>query len=537
MLLGFCVFIIPLLLLLWFQYIWLGKLERTSAIAQQVTLRSNLEMIAKEVTLFYRSKANQLLKIPRDYFLSEDTTKIAKHWEGADLEGIRRIYVVKYSEVATGNYYTYRPDEKRLVSATASDESLAVIIACLPWQAWVHGAVPVQSTDFQVNEQDLNHRLILNPIVDELKKIIAVAVIVLDETYFREKLLKGATERALDCICFGQKDSDPFVTVRNKANELVYGKTPPADSVPNASIQFPFVFRDWSLSLYSKGLSPEQWARKSFIYNMALAIVLSVVVLGGIMLALRAATKAMRLSEMKSDFVSNVSHELRTPLASIRVFAEFLRLKKVSDSDKVSEYGEYIELETQRLTRLIDNILDFSRIETERKIYNFAPTDLVDLVESVLNSFSLRLKQSGFALNAELPQAPLPQADVDPDALGQALHNLLDNAIKYSKQNKEIAVNLFTENGNYVISVRDRGIGINKKEQGRIFDRFHRVSTGLVHDIKGSGLGLAIVYHIMRAHGGTVKVESEIGKGSTFFLLLPMKSRSEGGHESPSETA
>jgi len=224
---------------------------------------------------------------------------------------------------------------------------------------------------------------------------------------------------------------------------------------------------------------------------------------------------------MKSDFVSNVSHELRTPLASIRVFGEFLRLGRVESEEKVREYGAFIETESRRLTGLVNNILDFSRIESGRKTYKFRKTDLNEILEKTLQTFDIRLRQSGFAIRRKEIER-FPPIKIDGDAIAQAVSNLVDNAVKYSGGSKEISVSLARDNGWAVISVEDQGIGISKEDQKKIFERFHRVSTGLVHEVRGSGLGLSIVNHIVHAHQGNVQVSSEPGSGSTFSIRLPL---------------
>jgi len=242
----------------------------------------------------------------------------------------------------------------------------------------------------------------------------------------------------------------------------------------------------------------------------------------GAMLALRAANRAVHLSALKSDFVSNVSHELRTPVASIRVFAEFLRGGRVTDTDKVREYGEYIETESRRLSRLIENILDFSRIESGNKTYRFAPARVEDVAVSAVRTSEIRLRSAGFTIEFTPPAQELPEILLDEDALGQALHNLIDNAVKYSGESRWVGLAVRRDNGDAVVEVADRGIGIPRAEQVRIFDRFHRVGTSLVHDVKGSGLGLSIVRHVVEAHGGHVTVSSEPGKGTVFAIRLPL---------------
>ena len=238
---------------------------------------------------------------------------------------------------------------------------------------------------------------------------------------------------------------------------------------------------------------------------------------------LRSATRAVRLSQMKTDFVSNVSHELRTPLASVRVFGEFLRLGRVIDPEKIREYGHYIETESRRLTQLINNILDFSKIESGQKTYPFETLDVAEVVAETVKLFEVRLEHSGLRLVLDTPSQPLSPARIDPDALVQALVNLLDNAVKYSAGAKNIRVRLEQQDGFLSIAVTDYGLGIPREQHQKIFEKFYRVTTGLVHAVKGSGLGLSIVKHIVEAHHGQVRVESQDGRGSTFTILLPVQ--------------
>jgi signal transduction histidine kinase len=303
-------------------------------------------------------------------------------------------------------------------------------------------------------------------------------------------------------------------------------RTRPEPGGPEAEKAFSFVFTDWRIGLTSRHATPAQVAKRNFVLNFALSIALSTALLAGIVLALRTASREMNLSQMKNDFVSNVSHELRTPLASIRVFGELLRLGRVENPDKVREYGEYIETESRRLTQLINNILDFARIESGRKSYRFEPVCIEEVVAETLKTFDVRLRQNGFHIVYQGPEEPLPPVALDAGAIAQSLSNLLDNAVKYSNGGREIHVTVrrpTSDKGWVVIAVRDQGVGIPRDEQEKIFDRFHRVSTGLVHDVKGSGLGLSIVRHIVEAHHGRVTVESRVGEGSTFSIWLPLE--------------
>ena len=270
-------------------------------------------------------------------------------------------------------------------------------------------------------------------------------------------------------------------------------------------------------------MTPEHWAHWKFNYSLGLPVLITAVLLGGNVLALGTASGEMRLSQRKADFVSNVSHELRTPLASIRVFGEFMKLGRVRDDAKIREYGEHIETESRRLTQLINNILDFSKIESGRKTYNFERAQLEEVIAETLKTCEIRLRQCGYRLVFQASTRQLPPAVFDRDAIAQALMNLLDNAVKYSEhaEKKEVVVRVSERGRSIAISVTDHGIGIPPEEQKKIFEKFYRVSTGLVHDVKGSGLGLSLVKHIAEAHRGTVSVESEPGRGSTFTISLP----------------
>jgi signal transduction histidine kinase len=396
-------------------------------------------------------------------------------------------------------------------------EALAIILAATPWQFVIRTGAPAAS-GFDVNERDPDNRMILNPIVAADGRLLGLAGMLLDDAYMRDVLLPRTIESTLKKLPGSPRDV--AVSVRDHEGHAILSAPAGAEG-EGVTRPFPFVFTDWTMSLHGSTAAPERWAKASFLANMALACLLAAVLLGGVAFALRAADRTMALSQLKSDFVSNVSHELRTPLASIRVFAELLRLGRVTAADKVQEYGEAIESESLRLTRLVDNILDFSRIESGRKTYRFEPIDVRRVVDATLRSFDVRLRHDGFEIDVDAPPT-LPPVAADADALSQALANLLDNAIKFSGDSRRLGVRVGAANGEVVIAVADQGIGIPRPEHDKIFERFHRVGGGLVHDVKGSGLGLAIVRHIVEAHQGRITVQSEPGRGSTFEIRLPV---------------
>jgi signal transduction histidine kinase len=242
---------------------------------------------------------------------------------------------------------------------------------------------------------------------------------------------------------------------------------------------------------------------------------------GGMWLTYRNVSRELALAKLKSDFVSNVSHELRTPLALIRLYAETLELRRLTNPAKQHEYHEIIRKESERLTGLINNILDFSRIEAGKKEYTFRETDLADLVRSTLESYRFEIEQNGFRYE-ETIENNLPPLQVDREAIARSLLNLVNNAVKYSNGEKYLGIHLYRQNGSVNLEVVDHGIGIPANEQSKIFDKFYRVGDPLVHNTKGSGLGLSLVQHIVQAHGGEVAVESTPGKGSKFVITLPV---------------
>lgn len=279
-------------------------------------------------------------------------------------------------------------------------------------------------------------------------------------------------------------------------------------------------FEGVRLQLRYRDRSIEQEVRRLAIAKTALIGFIDLMLLAGLGLVWVSVRRELRLSRLKSDFVANVSHELKTPLALIRLYAETLELARVPSEERKGEYYRVIGKESRRLTQLINNILDFSRIEAGRKEYRLVPSDLGAIVRDVVDAYRFAIEKLGFTLELQLADE-LPTLELDPEAISQALINLLNNSIKYSPEHKAIVVGLKLAAGRVLLSVSDRGIGIPRSEHRRIFEKFYRVETSLVHTTKGSGLGLALVQHIAEAHGGQVEVRSTPGEGSTFTLSLP----------------
>jgi signal transduction histidine kinase len=282
------------------------------------------------------------------------------------------------------------------------------------------------------------------------------------------------------------------------------------------------IFQGNVLAIKYPGTTVDELGAKFLRYNYIVLSALSLLMAGGVYMAYRNISREMNLARLKSDFVANVSHELRTPLALIRLYAETLELGRLTAQEKYQEYFRIIREESERLSALINNILDFSRIEAGRKEYDFKQTDLAELVRSTLESYRFQIEQNGFAFEENIAN-DIPPVNVDREAIARSLLNLVNNALKYSKDQKFIGVSLYRANGSVKLEVRDRGIGIAPAEQDKIFEKFYRCGDPLVHNTKGSGLGLSLVKHIAQAHGGNVFVESVPERGSKFTIALPIQ--------------
>jgi signal transduction histidine kinase len=346
------------------------------------------------------------------------------------------------------------------------------------------------------------------------------AGVLLSERFVREDLLAGTMAKTLNRYHTHVDSPALVIAISDENNQVLYSNGP-AQHGYLLETNFDRPFSNWKAGVGLQNTNVDELARNSFLHSAGATLLVLVVLIFGIALTIRATDREARLAQAKSNFVSNVSHELKTPLSLLSLFSEILELGRVNSEEKKTEYYKIIRHESLRLNKIIDNILDFSKIEAGRKIYNFANGDVAEVIESVLSSYRYQIVNSGFHIQTNI-QAELPPVSIDRDAMAQAISNLLDNAIKYSREVKQLSITTERRGPHLSIEIADRGIGIPRAEHAKVFEKFYRVGNGLVHDVKGSGLGLSLVKHIIEAHKGTISVDSDVGKGSRFTILLPL---------------
>jgi signal transduction histidine kinase len=343
--------------------------------------------------------------------------------------------------------------------------------------------------------------------------------------------LEQLSQKLFPVILRNLKSSDRVtLAILNESGDYVIGTARSGEQpIAVRTLDEPFEF--WQVAVYLNETPPasRRWDFRTTLSLWLISLLLLSILFGAYIFARRARREAY-LSQMKSTFVSNVSHELRTPLASIKMLAELLEMQLAGQASGASEnfktraenYLSIIRRECGRLGRLIENVLDFSRIERGVKQYNFEYEDPVAILRMAVDSFRPAAEEQGFVLKLEVSE-PLPELRLDADAVAQVILNLLSNAVKYSDAVKEIRVRAYQQRAHVVIEVADRGIGIAASDLPKIFDDFYRADQRLNSQKQGGmGLGLTLARQIVQAHGGEISARSEVGKGSVFTFTLPI---------------
>lgn len=316
--------------------------------------------------------------------------------------------------------------------------------------------------------------------------------------------------------------SDFSWKVTNIDGDLLLKSESIPGNVPVVLTVFPSNLPSWTLSLFpaDTGLFGSLLGPgKSLFLYIFIAIV--IILAFGLFFTLQTVNNELRLTKMKSYFISTVSHEFKSPLTSIRQMAEMLVHDRVPSPERQRKYYTSILKQSERLSHLINNILDFSKMEEGRRLFLFEKADIVPVVRDIVETFRQYTADQGFLIDLIIPET-LPDVVFDREAMEQVIHNLLDNACKYSGDSRNIEVHLSSKGNKILISVIDHGIGIKKEDLDKIFGRFYRAGEELTQTVKGSGIGLTIVKQIVEAHHGEISVESEVGKGSTFTVRVPL---------------
>jgi signal transduction histidine kinase len=309
----------------------------------------------------------------------------------------------------------------------------------------------------------------------------------------------------------------------------VFG-SPPAETPPFA-VTYDFRIEDtlWLLQVWpSRPEAIYADIRQRQNLSMTMLGFVAVLLVFGSYITVRIVRRELEIARLRADFVSTVSHEFRSPLTGIRHLGEMLLDGRARDPEKQRSYFRMIVQESDRLARLVENILDFSRMEEGRREYRFELLSPSPWLRKLVADFEAEIAANGATVEAVIPDE-LPPISADKEALGSAVRNLLDNAVKYSPGEKTVWLDALAEGGEVRIAVRDRGVGISDDDRKHIFDRFYRADGEISKRIKGAGLGLSLVKHIVTAHGGTVECESRVGEGSIFSIRLPAAPASGGG--------
>lgn len=346
--------------------------------------------------------------------------------------------------------------------------------------------------------------------------------------YFLSRL--GATDRApyLDRFRFARELRDQFrpqeaphegqlYGFRFGAHRVYYRGEGP-DRIRGVAVNTRWVDHELRPRL-ERELGIEDAARQDLlIYGSGVAVVL-LMVGAGFWLLLRDLSREAATNRLRADFVSGVTHDLKTPIAVIRLYSDILASRDESGDPERSSFYRIIARESDRLGRLVDRVLTFSRIERGGQVYRFEQADPAPVIARAVDDYGEFLERAGFALKRQLAASCVP-VRLDAAAVTQAVANLLDNAVKYSGESREIGVSLAQRNGSVIFEVEDHGAGIAAAEQSKVFDRYYRAPNGSGQG--GYGLGLYLVRHVMEAHGGRAELESEPNRGSRFRLVFPV---------------
>jgi signal transduction histidine kinase len=315
---------------------------------------------------------------------------------------------------------------------------------------------------------------------------------------------------------------DSSIVLRSSlSGKIVYGDVEENQGAAVITGFFPENFPPWRVELYQTGDGGSRFSLYKNIFFWTILALLVIVVFGsGLMI--RTIIQEVNLLNLKSEFIASVSHEFKTPLTAMGAVLERLLSDEVKDPKKTKEYYRILSHDSERLKRLVKNVLDFTKIEDGKRDYKLISTDIAQLVSQEVKSFQEENKMTGITMDIEIDD-DIPSVSADEEAMSQAMHNVLDNAAKFSGAEKNIQVKIVRRQDSVEIAVQDKGVGIPENEQKKVFEKFFRGKQASSVSPTGTGLGLTLVKHIMDAHSGDVIIRSQPGKGTCVSLILPFK--------------
>ena len=523
--------LLPILVLTYLQYRSLAELRNKTKAAFKDNVRQGLTIVERQMKRRLEEIAAQTLKPPSAP--PEESEKYLGDLRRSGAE-IEESFIFTYSgDQQRTNTHAYIFSDKLVKLAqeefTPSQSHILFLFDKSRMDQnfldshrrylFVHHSCPECPADSHLREGTY----LFTPLNDLPNQQKGFAGVLLKESFVREGLIARTIDETLGRYHPSGSEQPPplAITISDEKGQALYSHAA-AEKGYFFESNFDRPFSNWKARIGFRDTNVDELARDSFLHSAGATFLVLVFLLCGIALAIRATDREARLAQAKSNFVANVSHEIKTPLSLISLFSEILELDRVNSEEKKKEYYQIIRHESRRLNKTIDNILDFSRIEAGRKKYQLVEGDVGEVIDNVLSTHRYQIINSGFDIQTDI-QRDLPPVLIDRDAMAQAISNLLDNAIKYSGKVKQISITAKPLGSELSIEIADRGIGIPGAEHTRVFEKFYRVGNGLVHDVKGSGLGLSLVKHIIEAHNGTITVESDVGKGSRFTILLPQK--------------
>ncbi len=314
-----------------------------------------------------------------------------------------------------------------------------------------------------------------------------------------------------------------YVSIVDILNNGIYGQPISRSSKYYYETRFPSTLYKWILQVLPRNYTEiERDVRNQRRTNFFLIVTSMTLTLFSLAIIYVAARRERQLRQLKEDFIGNVSHELKTPLSLIGMFSEILKTGRVKSQQTRMEYYTIIHSEAERMNHLIGNLLDFASLEKGNRARNFEEVNIAGLIGRELEAYRYQIQKDGFQVTTEIEEG-LPPTFADPTAIGMAFFNLLDNAVKYSADEKRIEVTLQRHNGYVDLSVTDHGPGIPAEEQQKIFEKLYRGRSAAEKRVRGSGIGLSITKHVAEIHGGQVLLDSRVGEGSTFTLRIPVR--------------